>query len=263
MAFRRGFRRASRSSFRSKPRSRGTHVVTKPRRWSVCQLHTVQSFQQPNTPNALTVRMIHLASIEMALNNTSSTSTEQRVGGVLQAIERKLEIGGIVFDYGLVPTGTVDAEWVLEGNEVHSAMHLVTDRLVLSSGSSGVLPAALPSWNPFVATFPMGTLQASTPTLDSREATQPTRIHWQKHDLIELGPRNIINDLEGVLYVPNEQKVRTRSGTVNRRLKLRLDDEQGLFLCLSLLNPNSFVMQPSSLTFQWWFRGLLYYRYSQ
>lgn len=264
MAFRRSFRAPSRSFRRSSFRSRGrTHVVTKPRRWSIAQINSVQTFQQTATSLGFSLRMVHIASIAQSLSQFSSTSSEQRVGGVLSALERKLEIGGIVFDWGIIPTGPIQPGATPEQASVDMATYLVTDRVVDDTITGQPHPASIVSWQPFFASFPMAALQSSTPTLESRESNQPTRIHWQRHDHLELGARSFVGS-ESVLYVPNEQKVRVYRGVVNRRLRLRLDDGQGLYFALGLQNPVDIgPMVALNYNMQWWFRGSLYYRYSQ
>lgn len=203
--------------------------------------------------------LFHLASQGMSLTQNSPVPT----GVALSSMVRRLEIGGITYDWGI--------DWVPDSLTLQSDanptdstawfMHaLVTDKLVTESGVS-IIPNSILAWEPFEPEFPTSVLTVSTPALQF-DAEQPTRIHFQKTVSFNLGTPELV--LSEDLQVPWGQPVDSRRhATVNRRLRLSLDDDQGLFLAFASRNCDGFdaSIVTGTRRFRTWARGTLYHRW--
>jgi len=85
---------------------------------------------------------------------------------------------------------------------------------------------------------------------------------FRKYDTRNLTGRQYVDDAEGTLYVPDDQLLAPRYPTVNRRLRLVLDDNQGLFLCFAVRAGSQFG-PPQTHQYRAWCSGGLYWRYKQ
>lgn len=266
MAFRRfrSFRGRS-SSFSSRFRRRGpkTHAVTRTRMWEKSHFFLDNFVTLPGGSGSETMLFNHLASIATSLASSSSTSVEQRTGAVLANMERRLEIGGIVYDWGYRMLDEWDAtEEDVSANSFHAMMALVTDRQGYDT-SNVTFPASVGSWSPWLSQFPTAIYSsAGTPALDAEPVTTPTRIHLQKFWQPSTGGRVVTNSNEARLYGINENRLEQNFATVNRRLKLSLDDEQGLYLCWGTRNSATYAPAVAQ-HIQFWAAGKLYYRFRQ
>lgn len=261
-------RRTTRGSFRSRRfsgRRGSTHIVTRPRKWEMATMFARTEFNPPNLGQTSQQIYIHLASIADSLANFTSPSDEQRFGTVLSSMQRAIEVGGVVYDWGYQIMSAFDGDILIAGappaSKMYCAHHLITDRYAVSSGI--VVPASLGSWNPFDVMWPMQILGTSSPVQQRNQVELPTRIHFQKTFDVSFGGRPVSNDEGNILYIPDSQALRQNFGTVNRKLRLRLSDEQGLFAHWSLQTDPAWEFGTVTPTIVFWLRGQLYYRYRQ
>lgn len=162
---------------------------------------------------------------------------------------RAVEVGGVVFDWGLrretlYDVGTGASLGVTQG------VTLASDRLDITGAP---VAAATVQWHrpqPPVAT-------ATNVSANAENQDFPTKIHWRK---FERKPHyavtvNDINDLQA----PEGQYLDFRNATVNKRLKVRLDPQVGLFLIFSVITGPSYAAG-GALNWSVWAQGQLYYR---
>lgn len=254
----RRFKRFTRRATNSRFRSRGTHAVTRPKRWEIGQFYIEQTMNPPNGSNAEQLTMLHIASISQSLLNATANTSESRLGTLLAQSKRALEVGGIVYDWGCYQLNDANANTSRTEGQLTWQHGLCTDKHVATAGSP-ITPNAILDWSPLQSTFPTRILSTSTAFDDNNEAQQPTRIHFTKTWMMNAGIREVANDVEGVLYVPDGQILQQNFGTVNRRLKLRLDDDQGLYAYFGVLTGAGFSNASSFLV---WLGGRIYYRYT-
>jgi len=237
-----------------------THSVTRPKRWEVATLYIHGQHSIPTAPGGMTMVYVHLASVQLALANATGDPAQQ-VGTALSSMQRACLIGGLVYDWGGYRISQYDSSSSPRAiSEVMFTHQLLTDRLIMDTVTDDVRPASLGSYEPFAPTFPMASLSGTAPVVD--QASFPTRVHFAKHFNSGLGSNNIIDPVENTLYVPDGQMLTQYFGTVNRRLKLRLDDEQGLFAMFACAPPGAST-DVSGEQWRFWLRGKLYYRYLQ
>lgn len=201
----------------------------------------------------------HLASAAVSLGGAASGSPEQRVGNVLSGMNRALEIGGVVLDYGAEtqvqdPAGFGDSFYLWNG--------LVLDRQYAET-TEAIVPASLQNFHPFTSLPPTAALLTGAPLPEAEEVSLPTRILWSKREQYDVAPGEIVNDIEGQLYYPTTQKVRLRNPTLNRRLRVRMSDEQGLYFVWAFRNSAAFSVGTGARTIRRWLAGHIYYRYRQ
>lgn len=202
---------------------------------------------------------VHLASVGVSLGGAASGSPEQRVGNVLAGMQRSIEIGGVVLDYGL-ETNALDGADV--GAEFYLYNALVIDRQYPET-TEAIVPASIQNFRPFSSTPPTAALLTGAPIPEAEEIALPTRILWSRREIYDVNPGQIVNDLEGVLYYPNTQKVRLRNQTLNKRLRVRLSDEQGLYFVWGFRNGSTFNPNAAARNIRRWLAGHIYYRYRQ
>lgn len=206
---------------------------------------------------------IHLASINMSL---ASASDPNNVGTALASMTRKMLIGGVVFDHGvdlLGPQVVSVADRDAIAASLGITQMLVTDRLVVQQSAQA--PNSITSWDPYQTEFPTARIFGNTtPVFDRSDAIRPTRIHFQRSELVNIGQRALELDTAEPprLQIPGSQYVRIRNPTVNKRLKLVLDDELALFLCTFYhAYPGWTITGEDFREARGWFRGTLYWRY--
>jgi len=208
------------------------------------------------------VEYFHLASIATSLASGTGGDAESRTGAVLAGMNRSLEIGGVVFDYIHSHIGDAEGGQLVNELSYDVMMGLAVDRITKDSG--GVpFPASVGTFAPFFASFPQS-LYATTGPIDTTEpADAPTRILWERNLFIDYRPQEIDNDTEGVLYVPQNQRLAVGAALVNRRLKLRLDESQGLYFIHATRNSSVFSGGAQGRDYRFALRGKIYYRFRQ
>lgn len=263
MAFRRFTRSRSgfgRSNF---SRSRRRPSLRRPgdRRWEKTQF-LLGSSPEGNTPaGSLTeqFQMFHIASIASSL---SQTTTATPAGIALGAMQRNLLIGGIEFDWGIEFLGPRIQEGVDPADLVqHHQVGLCSDEIVFDGVSADVPRALFANWTPFANAFPVAALTTTTPSLDSFEPTRPLHIHWKNTHVHNYG--SLLLAVSEDLQVPLQQPVLTRRGHVSKRLKLVLNDSQGLYFYWALINTDGFAADADARGAFVWFCGTLFWRYQQ
>lgn len=233
-----------------------THLVTRTKRWESSALFIDQISTVPGASGTETLQYFHLASIALSLGNAAS-GAEARVGQTLAQMQRSIEIGGVVYDWGFYWRSELSNQASRPDASFNCFHALLSDRLINDGGNN--TPASIGSWAPWTPGFPMSILSSSTPPEATDPNNAPTRIHFQKCFWSSNASRRF-TPAEDLLYVPDDQHLNQNFGTVNRRLKLRLDDEQGLFAVLGVRNgpENTIASQ-----FNFWLHGKIYYRFRQ
>lgn len=201
-----------------------------------------------------------LAGLPFALGNASA-GAENRVGTALQSMQRYIQINGLVYDWGVE-----QRDWnggSSNQGDVWFCHQLFTDRVEYDA-TDLALPATIGSYSPFENLFPVTNLTSANPTRAQRQGPQPTRIHLSRTRVYNTHATAILNDIEGVLYAPSGQAVRQREPTVNRRLRIRVDDDHALFFGWFFRTAANFSNgQVETRTFRRWARGQMYYRFRQ
>lgn len=224
MAYQRRRYGNSRMRFRRR-RSRLHTPGTK--RWEASDFYVFTSMSLPDVNNETNMSYQHLASLSISL--AGPAGSPNNVGVALSGMARKLLIGGIVCDFGFELLGPVLPS--TESEPVQSLLGLqqglITDRLYVTGSS--VIPSVATSWDPWKTMFPTATINGAgtAPVFDVQEAIGPTHRHFKKTEHCELGPRTL--PVSEDLQLIGSQYVRQRSGTLNKKLNLVLDDDHGLF----------------------------------
>lgn len=262
MAFRR-FKNSGRrfGNLRSRFR-RPLRKIVQTARWEVARISLDAQRTMVNGPQGETVEYFHLASIATSFASTAAGSPEARVGAVWAGLNRRLEIGGLVFDYLHQHDGELAGDLLRGEGSYDVHMSLAVDRIGKDLASVP-FPVSVGTFKPFFAGFPQSIFNTVTPIDSTEPADSPTRILWERNLFIDTRPKVIQNDAEGVLYVPQNQRLGASAGLVNRRLKLSLDESQGLYLIHATRNSNNFALLAAQRTFRFALRGKLYYRYQQ
>lgn len=224
-----------------------TRVATRPRIWNRANFFFEGSIAVPNNSDTSTNLAVLLARIQ----NLQDSATA--AGRAANDQVRWLEIGGIVFDYGLRREALYD---VGTGAGLGTSQHycLATDRFD-SAGNPNTLPIV--QWQrsqPPVANAPAVSAGAENQDF-------PTKIHWRK---FERTPHYAVtvNAGEGELVAPEGQYLVTRNPTLNKRLRLRLDPAQGLFFSFSVITGPAYAAG-GTLGWTAWIQGQLFYRVRQ
>lgn len=202
-----------------------------------------------------------LASMPMSLGNASS-SPENRVGTVLQSMNRYIQINGVVYDYG-VSESFLDGEQTPEFSDYWFCHQLFTDRVEYNA-SDVAFPATIGSYDPFDTNFPVANLTTTSPEFNQRQGVQPTRVHLSRTRHRKAAANLITDTTEGALYYPAHQQVDIREPTVNKRLRIRVDDNHGLFFGWFFRTSTSWAIPDVSDRFlKRWARGQIYFRFRQ
>lgn len=245
----------------------GTHQVTRTRRWEIGQFFIDDFLTLPAGSGSQTLEFFHLASITASLTtHGAAMDPEERVGNVLANMQRRLEIGGLVFDWGWHMNAGIEGDESstnMNHGDVHCSTYLLTDRLAIDPTTLDAFPVAVEAWDPFANMFPTAFLGTATPVIDSGQQLMPTRIHWHKSHMMKLQPFQVVGQVEGALYVPNGQQLERQFSTVNKRLRLSLSDEQGLYFACATRNAPSFTIDTNQRSLHRWFKGHLFYRFRQ
>lgn len=251
-------RRGTSSRFRSRGRARLKNARS-PGVYEASDFFIEFVTQLPSGSASETLVYFNLASIDLSLLGGSS-AVGTPVGSVLSAMVRKLQVGGVVFDYGVEFQNQLDGADTSNTDYAYFMHGLLYDRLESGALSSGQ-PASVAGWSPFQSAFPIAALTATTPSIETSDNQHPTRLLWNKTRYRSVAARTIVNSNAELLYVPNEQLLAPREATVNRRFRVLLDDEQGLFLSLATRNSPDFAGGTTPRGYRAWWRGTLYWRY--
>lgn len=256
MAFRRFSR--SRSRFRRSPmrRGRGLRPSKALQRWQAADFFVSSAVAHPAGSGTMQIQMFQLAAQSQLITATTNTDI------AFQSTVHSVQIGGLVYDWGVEFVGgagdggggdTTDlddmAAWYNVG--------LCYDRMFFDTLGGAFFPAAISSWEPFASDFPINIASLSSAQL---EAQRPTRVLHNKSFFRDFGAPIIVNQGESTLHVPQYQHLAPRFGTFNRRLRLRLDQDHGLFFYVATLNTGGFSVDAAARDRVIWFRGTLYYR---
>jgi len=261
--FRRRFSsRGTSSRFRSIRRGRPLRKIVQTARWEVARMSIDAQRTLVEGANSETVEYFHLASIATSFASLAGGSPEARTGAVFAGLNRSLEIGGLVFDYLHDHTGDVSGTFLANELSYDVHMSLLVDRIT-KDGAGTPFPASVGTYAPFFATFPSALYNTVGPIDTTEPADMPTRILWERNLFVDFRPKELNNDVEGVLYVPQNQRLARSEAVVNRRLKLRLDETQGLYLCHAVRNSNAFGGSGAELDYRFRLLGKLYYRFRQ
>lgn len=215
--------------------------------------------QISNATEGQTRIFTHIASIALSLGNATPTSPEGRVGNVLSGMQRYIQINGLVFDYGYDVQTFLGDPPETDAGALTIQTAVVTDRLIPSQNGLDVLPASLNVWSPYQTQFPTAVLSTATPGALSDQIRQPTRVHWQRTERLFRNVPEVQSDLESTLYIGYGIRTRNQAPTFNRRLRVRLDDEHGLFLTTHYINDAAQTGIPQFIVR--WARGTLFYRF--
>lgn len=255
MQFRRftrnNFRRGRRSFSRFRPRATSNRAQA-PRVWEVGQyfFETQEELDMGGELADLVIRYVRIASTR----TIGDFSTGQ--GQALQSAARSIDVGGVVFDWGVYNDSGYDAAASPVEGRMYCMHALVADKI-----DGAGLPGSVATYNPFITSTPVSSVGVATPSGLAAEITRPNRILWQQTFELQYSPTQIIGPTAGELYVPDGQQVGTRRTTLNKRLRLRLDDDVGLFHVFaykqSALFATSFVPFATE-----WVRGNIYYRFN-
>jgi len=245
------FRRKTRSrafSFRGARRGPITRVPTRPKLWNRANFFFDTSITVANTSDNCTNSAVLLAR-HLNLGELSAPGR-----GYTDQV-KWLEIGGVVFDWGirreaLYDVGTGSSLGVTQG------LTLLSDRL---DATGAPITAATAQWHR--PQPPVAQVSASVPAATAENADFPTKIHYRKW---ERKPHYAVsvNAVEGDLVAPEGQYLDFRNATVNKRLKIRLAADQGLFLVGSIVTGPSYAAG-GSLGWSYWAQGQIYYRVRQ
>lgn len=256
MAFRRFTRSRSSASPRYRFRFRRGSSLRRPQepfRWEVGQFVFEQEVfltnggtggEPPPQLNDLLITV--LAQID---DRVGDSGTSQ--GRALNNFARFLEIGGIVMHGHMHVRTNFWPDGKGNDNLIGCRLLVVSDRLD-SAGN----PASFPNW--FTSTTPT-TLAVATQDQD-QDIDYPTRIHWQTSRHFQLAAANDdeVQTTAGLALQP----VTNASYSVNRRLRLRLDDRTGLFLhfAANTVFPSTEGDPEWSVTMTNIVHGTMYYR---
>jgi len=258
MAYRRFTRSNSRQPRRSfsRFRPRASPRRTQPTRvWEMGQFFFETLDELPDGgegQDEITIRYVRLA----ATRTIGDPATGQ--GVALISAARSLDIGGVVYDWAVRPAQGIDAGATPGEGRMFVHTGLLVDRM-----DGDALPTSVASWNPFLTSTPVASVSnaASTPGGNTLNNDFPNRILFCQTFELQFGAQQILNPQAGELYVPDGQLVDTRRGTVSKRLRLRLDDQVGLYMFIAYAPGDLFATGVIPFA-DWWARGNIYYRYN-
>jgi len=191
-------------SARGRPRRRGLRPPIAPVRWEAANFFFDSAVQLAH--GVFTVNSLSLLQIP----GHAGASTQ---GRVLEGMSRRIELGGIVWNYWFNHIGAAD-QIEAQGDGWARGHFLVIDRLDITGQ-----PEALPDWT--LSNAPI----ATAPGAANEEVDFPTRILFRDCDFragmagLVATPRDLVN------------ASRTHPGrTHSVRIRRFLDDDHGLFL---------------------------------
>lgn len=250
MAFRRRFRSRFRG-FRGRPRRGGLRRPSEPTRWEVCNIWDTREIVVPNTGDTTTGVLLTLARIPAGLWDSLTVGS---LRGLANAT-RFLELGGIVLQWGYeFSDPTLDLDVAPDDSATWLGTALMVDR-----ANAGNPPGPTNNWLMMGATSAQPPFQPSVATA-AEDTDLPTRILHRDTRRCDPNSWALIDPSEGALYAVNGQRVRgERTGQMNKRLKLRLDDKQQLCWWWQFYTTVAYAMGVS-VAYRVWMNGTLYYR---
>lgn len=225
------YRRSRRSSPRRRFRRQRLKPPTQTTRWETCNFSfdALQSVNPETT--AFLTESVELLKIPEHMGDPADS------GVILESLSRRIEIGGIVFNYMLPCPTALAGTWSANG-AIDGRLYLVTDRLDTSNQ-----PLALPNWDLNEAPVSVA------PTAEDNQF--PTRIHWRD------GRLQLVNVSSALSFQHPLDTHPTR--TQNLRLKRFLDDEHGLYFQFYTRDINRGA--GSGYTVFYGVSGTIYYRW--
>jgi len=258
MAFRRSFSSSRRTFSRSSRfRRGGLKPARAPVRYNAADFFQAITTDHPTGSATMQLTFLHLASLTQSYTTTAEITSQH-----LQSSIKTIDIGGVVFDWGIEfpATGGDGADGTLSAFENMSTWYnvgLCYDRMNFDQTAGGFLPAAIQGWEPFFSDFPVSGAVAD---INQWEAQRPTRVLWNKTMYMNFGAPIIVNPSAGDLHVPQYQHIAPRFGTVNKRCRVRLNQDFGLFLYVATINEGNFSTDLLTLFRTVWAKGTLYWK---
>lgn len=194
--------------------------------------------------------VISMGQITGHLGDTSTAATA-RSSVALESMARGLEIGGVVFDCGIVrnPQGSNGTPGLEDaGTAVRAGFCLVTDRLQ----SDGTPASIAASWGD--ASVPQGSPNLIAPG-DSDEDF-PMRLHWRRSTILDWR----VNDALSTSIQQWQTPITTTQWFANLRLRKRLPDTQGLFMHVWWNRLGFPAPAERDFVLNFWLAGSIYYR---
>lgn len=245
------FRRTSRRSFSSfRPRRRRSALnwqkADRPRKWQMGNLFTTLNQNVPNTSDTTVNTAILLARTQ----NLGETTTGP--GRAMAEMTRRVEIGGVVLSFGYF-NPDLDLSLDPKVESAYMQYTLAVDRLDVSGA-----PAAMANVAWQRNTLPALQVTAALPGTSEEDVDFPTRILWRQTQLEDGSRVNGTNSLAGLQFLQNIG-TRPMSSHLNKRLRLPLDDEHGLFFCFSSIKAADYAGGVAKII-RLWLTGSIYYR---
>jgi len=250
------FTRGRNSSFRSR---RGALRKPGDRRWEKSQFLLQQNVEDPAGASSSQMLAFHIASIAISLQQEGSAVP---AGVALGSMTRKLLIGGIEFDWSFRNVSddiASNSASMVETQNFHQ-FGLCSDELSVESGQPMTPNFIAAGWNPFLSQFPISALTASTPSTLAFDPQRPKHIHWKNTQENFNGVQSLTVS-EDLQLVQTGQSVYFPRGHVSKRLRLVLDDNQGLFFYFATQNTNAYALSQNQRLFSVWACGTLFWRY--
>jgi len=219
-------------------------VATRPKIWNRANFYADTSLTVNNASDTC-----FNSAILLARHNNLARITSEGFGYADQI--RYIDIGGVVFDWGFrretsYDVGTGSSLGITQG------VTLATDRL---DNTGAPTTAATVQWHR--PQPPVAQISTTTPGADAQNQDFPVKIHWRKW---ERKPHYAVQVTDtGVLEAPEGQYLDARNPTVNKRLKLRIGEQDGLFLIFSAITGPTYAAG-GSLGWSIWVQGQIYYR---
>lgn len=247
--------RKSRRTVRFSPRrfSRGpiARVATRPKIYNRANFFTVTTHVLNNgNPDFSTVNTAIMLARHSNLMDTASGTGRGYADQV-----RWIDIGGVVMNYGMNRRSGWEsqAQTAFDDQAVWNGVTLLTDRL--DAGGAPVT-AATTQWCD--SQPPVAQVSASQPELTAQNQDFPTKIHFRKWWRDFYMAQEIVTNAEPLVGV-HGQRVQLDHPTLNKKLRLRLGAEDGLFFQFSSIQGPGF--EPATqVIYDVWVQGQIYYR---
>lgn len=230
MPFRRNsYRGRSSSRFSRFKRRRGPHVPTETKRFERTNFWQTFIQQVGNSSDTCFNLALLLASVQ------NVSRRDEPFGRALAQQVRGIEVNGLVLNYHIEP---VEQNWPAETgfrgnpvtNELYARYGLYSDRLTADGAPVGLTATR---WQD--SQSPVSQVTGGLPPSTAEDTDFPMRVHWHKQEYQGYSIRTFA-PVDEVLHMVDGQRVRTnKHGQINKRLKLFLTDDVGLFWCWSFI----------------------------
>lgn len=228
---RRTFQRRGAGGFSRFRRRRGPRLPRETVRYERANFWQTFIFQIDNTSDT----SFNLALLLASAQNVGDRGTTQ--GRALAQQVRGVEVNGIVLNYYIEP---VEQSWSLDSgfaanpvnNEIYARYGLYTDRLTTAGAPVGLTGAR---WQD--SESPASQVTTTLPPGSSEDTDFPLRVLWHRQEFVGFSGRFFAGTFpEGAVAGIDGQRVRTnKCSQINKRLKLFLTDNFGLFWCWSFV----------------------------